>query len=815
MARSRRNRAASAPGLPAMTHILRLLVCGALLISTAPLAAQTGNPGGVAPGTRADYWNDPRYQEAVKRLSKVREWQATIEITTDFNTTTPPPHFPNDSGHKFVQGHLRSSVRGTFKLRRDPQASNTRPYWDADGHAQMSVDFVRRSLGAPDSKSPPSIPFGDTCKGAGRIKVGSDGTPNNLGIQPDGRLFLHFNGHDIEVETSGEMVIVGNGMPIRSTHENTAEVHLNLHDISLPAGNNLRLQATKQMTIGVREGATRAEYVVIHTPAAYGEVYPIWDIGNPPRAATVKYDLVPVVEDLKLEVVIDDYDTWIPEGNREAARPGNTLKIRAELKKRDDSPAEVKAHRIKFELVEASDEPGTAMNWPAGATARGGGGDIKDLRFDVDRNSGLQVLNARGLEIATPHGEHDRAEAVVSSYDYGSFGTLKVTAEHPYGVIVGKLVYNNKEAILLPKRANDETQIAEAWKQQNGVAELGDDTDHDELPRGDGYYGDGLTLYQEYRGFFEKGEHFRSDPKRKDLFVQDEIGDGRTRRGIRLFEQVSELKVHYDLKSDELGTDRVINVNHKTAHAENQHGLRVERTADAAESKKVLGFGARGRSFGGPSTPEKIQRIVTSGERIPRVISSAAARRDYAAHLTHELLHSVNVYHHGADDIRDVWWKSVPIIRLNGSLGYQMMEKEVDGAGNASGAAYPITVYEEGTTNPIPELPFRKAQPLYLAVRNTPSDAGLGTSEHSGVEACFMRYHVAKAVDFGRNIPRTRYWLGANREAERTILCESRTGTGVNDGARSGGPRYGDAASQRGECKKQIRVNDYGEPPTR
>jgi len=811
-----------------MLRKLRPLCWGLILAATAPLAAQTGNPGraapggsaaggaapgpvpeGFPPGSRADYWNDPRYQEAVKRLAKVREWQATVEITTDFSTTTAPPSLPNDSGQKFIKAHLRSTVRGTFKLRRDPQSSNTQPYWDADGHARMSVDYATNLLGAPNSKSPPSIPFGDTCKGTGRITVGSDSTPYNLGIQPDGKLFLQFSGHDIEVDTSGEMVIVGNEQPIRSTHKNTAEVNLNILDIALPAGTNLRLQGTKQVTIGVPQGATRAEYVVIHTPAAYGGISPIWDIDHPPRAATVKFDLVPIVENLKLNVVIDEYDTWIPEGNKDAAEAGNTLKIRAELKTLADAPPEVKAHRIKFEFVEASDEPGTAMNWPP----RGGGTNLKDLRFDPGNNRDLRITDTFGLEAATPHGEHDRAEAVVSSYDYGAWGTLKVTAEHPYGVVIGKLVYNNNDEILLPKRPDDDTKIADAWKTQAGVAELGDDTDHDESPRGDGYYGDGLTLYQEYRGFFKKGAHFRGDPKQKELFVRDETGRGNTRRGIRLFEQKTELKVHYELEADELGADRVINVNHKTAHAELQHGLRVERTADAAASDAALGAGIRGQAQGGPGTPDEIRRVLTRGERIPGVLALPGTRSDYAAHITHELLHAVNVYHHGEDDIQEVWWKAIPKPGPNSTIVYQFHERRIDSAGNPTGAAYPITVYEEGTTTPLAHQAFVTHRKVYLAVRSSASASKF--SQHGGVEDCFMRYRYAAATAIGTTASPQRFWFGPNSEATRTVICTSRTGTGVNAGSRAGGARYGNAGTNRGECANQIRVNDYGEPPRR
>ncbi len=316
----------------------------------------------------------------------------------------------------------------------------------------MSVDFEVKRLEAPNSKAPPSILTGDTCKGSGRIKVGSDGNSYNLALQPDGKVFLHFTAHDMEVDTSGEMVIVGNEQAIRSTHRNTAEVNLIIHDIPLPSGDNLRLQGTKQMSIGggpeSREDVTRADVTWIHTPASYGGIYGIWDLNNPPKAATVKYDLVPVVEDLKLNVFIDDYDTWIPEGNKGAAEAGNELKIRAELK-----------------------------------------------------------------------------------------------------------------------------TVADAWKQQEGASGLADESDDDAEPQGDPTVrGDGLTVYEEYRGFFENGEHFRSKPKEKELFVRDKIG-GRTKRGIQVFVSATGLHVHHKLRDEELGEDRLINRNFGYAHQTNQHGV--------------------------------------------------------------------------------------------------------------------------------------------------------------------------------------------------------------------------------------------------
>jgi len=76
-----------------------------------------------------------------------------------------------------------------------------------------------------------------------------------------------------------------------------------------------------------------------------------------------------------------------------------------------------------------------------------------------------------------------------------------------------------------------------------------------------------------------------------------------------------------------------------------------------------------------------------------------------------------------------------------------------------------------------------------------------------------MRYQTADAVDWGV-LPPKRYWFRA-RDARGQSLCDTGVGTGVNAYDHSPRPRYGDAATGRGGCIHQVRVNDLGEAPTR
>src|SRR5207253_1472409 len=114
--------------------------------------------------------------------------------------------------------------------------------------------------------------------------------------------------------------------------------------------------------------------------------------------------------------------------------------------------------------------------------------------------------------------------------------------------------------------------IAEAWLNDSGLT--GNDSDDDENePVGDGNKGDGLTLYEEYRGFHENGRHMQSDPKKKDYFLLNLIGAD-AEPGVWLFAELSGLEVHKDLQRDELADDRLINANtDQGAHSVGQHGV--------------------------------------------------------------------------------------------------------------------------------------------------------------------------------------------------------------------------------------------------
>src|SRR6185295_18202278 len=88
----------------------------------------------------------------------------------------------------------------------------------------------------------------------------------------------------------------------------------------------------------------------------------------------------------------------------------------------------------------------------------------------------------------------------LSSFDFGAYGELKVTARVNGQDIVGywkKDPDKRRQPLLLPKR-KPESHIADKWKEDNGATDLEDDDDSEGDPVGDEHRGDGLTLYEEY-----------------------------------------------------------------------------------------------------------------------------------------------------------------------------------------------------------------------------------------------------------------------------------------------------------------------------
>jgi hypothetical protein len=451
---------------------------------------------------------------------------------------------------------------------------------------------------------------------------------------------------------------------------------------------------------------------------------------------------------------------WRPDPREEEGVPAS---IRARIVK----PRGAKGF-MRFTLFDVSREPGYCMN--------AGTGNHPDLEFVYD---GTRFTNARWerdasgkwIEVMETKEPVNEVTVQVKPLDFGAYGCLKAEAGlsamwHPARASHGSQYY-----VTIPLD-EDGNRIADGLAIANQDGEAAD-ADNDSWPEGDRQPGDGLTHYEEYRGFEIKGKWRMTDPDEKDLFIC--YGEAVAGLHHRIFENATELTVH-EISEDEFnGSDsRVVNFNHGTAHLVDQHGLYIIPSVSDMDSA------------GGVYPLEVAKESPRDTERVEINVAfhhGLGIRALMPLTLAHELGHAVSIEHHGPAD--------VTVTRAE-------LDRTPDFADKGELMRY------------LDKL--RVSASCKMARYN-----GL----HSGNEKCFMRYYEGPQVykrDDGTIYPYPQ------DDEVGTELCDSARGTGINRDSRrevrmfkiSGRsypfpvvfPMSGDAARGRGACKKQIRVSD-------
>lgn len=542
-------------------------------------------------------------------------------------------------------------------------------------------------------------------------------------------------------------------------------------------------------------------------PGSFGnisgqEVYSIVK-GGLPGTLSIDYVISPF-SPIPVEMIIEppaEYLRWQPLGDKDERTAGDTLPIKVVLQKPGGGTPQFKPRRITYQLWKTSREKGVCMNWPPNPDNN----LPYDLQFEQRENPELLGIDLHG-QIAvnsTPAGFTDMV--IVSSFDYGAHGELTARAELENGQIVDgvvKFTADQKE-LKLPFRP-DGSIIASAFFDHHGLSGVSDDDDTERDPVGDGFTGDGLTLYEEYRGFMVGENWTPGDPKKKEVFVVNELrGLPSTGIGIQLFAGVTKFKVH-QLWDNQVNADGQINSSRTAGpHVVDQHAIRIQ-----AGELGLLGNNAAQVTgdVGTPGTAKTVSMPPDLGTRFSLVYMAST--------LAHEMLHSCNVYHHGECDTV-VWWSYDPGSGQMYESG--VAEDAVTGNLVSAGNRVPITVMTEAGAVVDPVLFFRKG------ITGGPITLALAHGQHSGADTCIMRYDNAEAYK-SRSDVFGRYLSG--REATGYALCTSRAGTGVNeDGRTTPQPRYFSAATpqnggphvrkERGDCVHQLRVNDLATEPKR
>lgn len=566
--------------------------------------------------------------------------------------------------------------------------------------------------------------------------------------------------------------VAASAMPIAATINGSSMDGTSSHSTTYTSGETAGIELTLKQgapppgwTVSVNHKPGTYRYVVnanLHQSGPMGDSLYVEETAS----LSLLFDLSGEEELEAVLIPLDDgkpenekYANWVPEAGNDESAPGNYLEVRVVLQPKGQAgKLPSKTAKFRFELMNVSHEPGVCLNWPPKPQAK----STPDLRIDTSPKRGLTALDQNGQSVESKEGLTEFL-VTIDSYDYGAWGKLKVTAILDDGTTVVAHLKDkpDQESLAIPKDDNN-NHIADAWEHDMGLSgDVSESSDDDDSPAGDGTKGDGLSTYEEYRGFQVQGSHIRTNPKMKDLFVYDQ--DDMT---LGYF-AVSGLALH-SLRVEEFTFDTpeartknpwVINFNSGFGNLGKQHVLFFRNAS--------LGDGTLGDSGplnpGPPKTTYWVKVDVAYSAKLGGV-------QELESTIGHELAHRTNVWHHGDKDYEINKAEK----ELTAGNWAEMLKAKADDSwtvsaqgGQSSGDADRIMRYELIDFYEWNAGPFRWTKPAVGLVRGG------------------------------------RYRINA---APGTTFCASYKGTGVNGPGNPPVPLAGDAT--RGSCQRQICVND-------
>ncbi len=258
------------------------------------------------------------------------------------------------------------------------------------------------------------------------------------------------------------------------------------------------------------------------------------------------------------------------------------------------------------------------------------------------------------------------SKVTVRCLDHGAWGLLKARVNVD-GEWHDCLTEDGESYITIP-RDEDENRIADFWEDDRGVGGQEAAEDRDDEPKGVGdpdEPGDGFSNYEEYRGFYVQGEWTDTDPKKKDLFINDRLGFG-----VGCFTDLG-LELHL-ISDGEMDDRRTVNFNRDEEKTLPQQAGSGQKALVLVKDGGDAVYG-QASTVGCPNVVEEVavnldslwedyvttKRLTDPGfyhwythQETPD--SAEAMPPDFQARLNrliaHELGHGVNIMHHAASD---------------------------------------------------------------------------------------------------------------------------------------------------------------------
>lgn len=275
-----------------------------------------------------------------------------------------------------------------------------------------------------------------------------------------------------------------------------------------------------------------------------------------------------------------DYGQWMPTAGPDQTTPGtNPVVVLAELRLKGGSgtPPVTRA-KFRFELLDTSKEPGLCLNAPA----------KDEATSDYD----LQFFKSKGIEPTHQKQRYETEDftaassAIVVCYDYGAAAKVKVTAITEAGEEIPAHLEGRPDVawLTLPQDDNG-NRVADSWEKTEEVWGKASAPNWDEAdePNDHEANGDGISLYEKYRGFKFGGEHERLMARKKYVFIYDPDALVHLNLdSVMSFALASKVRVRFVEGTEWAGPGtagakkRIVNFNTSGfGHAVDQHGLHV------------------------------------------------------------------------------------------------------------------------------------------------------------------------------------------------------------------------------------------------
>lgn len=500
----------------------------------------------------------------------------------------------------------------------------------------------------------------------------------------------------------------------------------------------------------------------------------------------------------------NDYAKWIPQGPPPPSKnpaanslnKGNSIAFDVYLvdRKKPDQRIPGIKYDVDFKLTDVSIEPGYCNNYPLNATDKG----KSDLKFDESlKNASHATYDSQELKTKDYYGEN--FIAIITSYDYGSFGKLTATVTLEYGTQIPAHFKNDKKTVItLPKDENN-NQVADEWEIEQGVYQKNYSTFWDgETQDNNNHDGDGLTLYEEYRGIIAKGQHRRLNPKVKDIIIAN-TSQQKLDEAIGFFSKACNGSiVPIEVKAgDELDVNNpIVNKNSDFAKSGDQYGivLKIVNNLMGDDGTVVLGqaFVKHNIAIGAENGNGLQSHIPGANEPVaasPKDVNYLALNDtllgdnslfDYS--FAHELGHCLGVQHHGNSKTH----------QFDNFDRYLFQKKDF------------LFISEDGT-------PQKTDQFLNNLNNYVPMEAALPGSQAGGDVGCIMCYNQAYEFSFPNDIKGNVLIVCDIRHPNGRYFCTNQKGTDRNDPNTSNKHPYsvfGNAITG-GNCTGSILVKDW------